>query len=92
MSRWEILGRTLCAILSAAMIGGLTLLCLTHFFPKSPTGNLPFSDIAIIGSAFGGLTGAFIGWRWPVEIADSALGEIIGRILGGAISLLFKAF
>lgn len=92
MGIWEILGRTLCAILSAAMFGGLTLLCLTHFFPVSSAGSLPFSEIAIIGTAFGGLTGGFIGWRWAVEFADNAIGEILWRLLGGAIALIFKAF
>ena len=92
MTKWEFLGRAFCAILTALALGGLTYLALNHFFPAPETVTSSISNLAFFGTGLSGLIGLWTGWRYAIDVADGIVGEIMVRLFGGAIALVFKAF
>ena len=87
-----LIGRTIAALIMAAILGVITVLALEHLAPQAPLAFLPISGVSLSGGTLTAGLGAFLGWRYAEEVADGLIFELLGRLVFGAVALLFRAF
>ena len=88
MKFWTTLGKSLSAIFTCAVLGGLSFFSLGHFFPPTPSSTTQISTISIFGGAFAGLIGLCWGWYCAEDFANEAVSKLLELLFLGAAILI----